>query len=262
MFSQEERCLYKNHQLKEVICQLRYPAIAAIAAQEPADFQEAVRQSFPIYEKRLEPLPARVIPVPGQPPRVEQQPPVVNHQFCTADGAYRINLCRDFISLTCRHYAGWEQFAKRMDQALASFIQIYRPSCFQRIGLRYLNAFSKKELELEQTPWRELLRPAYLGLLASEDLQEGAFNRCTQEVDAAIPGGCNLKLHIGPGRIKQGREEAAQEVHMILDMDVSMSGNIPMNLSAGAMQTIHAQAYSVFRDAITDTLHSAMEPQE
>ena len=39
-----------------------------------------------------------------------------------------------------------------------------------------------------------------------------------------------------------------------------MGGNVPVNLAAGSMQTVHAQAGSIFRDAITDTLHDAMEP--
>ncbi len=262
MFSQEERCIYKNHQLKQVICQLRYPTILTIAAKEPVEFQEAVRHAFPVYEKRQEPLPPKVVTLPGQPPRFEQQPPMINHQFSTADGVYRINLCQDFISLTCQHYQSWEEFARMMDKPLASFIQVYAPSYFVRIGLRYLNAFSRRELDLEGTPWKELLEPAYLGLMASEDVTERAFNRCTQDVDVDIPGGCNLKLHVGPGRIKHGNDDSDQEVKMIFDMDMSMSGNIPVNLSAGSMQTVHAQADSVFRDAITDTLHDAMEPEK
>ena len=39
-----------------------------------------------------------------------------------------------------------------------------------------------------------------------------------------------------------------------------MPGKVPVNYSAGALQTLHSQAYSIFRGAITDTLHNAMEP--
>ena len=41
MFSQEERCIYTNNQLMEVICQLRFPTILAVGAREPVDFQDA-----------------------------------------------------------------------------------------------------------------------------------------------------------------------------------------------------------------------------
>lgn len=261
MFSQEERCIYRNHQLVEVICQLRFPAILAIGAREPVDFQEAIRSIFPQYQLRQEQLPAKVTAIPGQPPKVEQQKPVANHQFMTADGTCRINLTQGFISLTCNAYTCWEDFARMMDKPLASFIKIYEPAYFERIGLRYLNAFSRKKLELEGTPWKDLLEPAYLGLLAVDEIPERAFNRCTQDVEAAIPGGCRMKLHVGPGMLKRGGDTSDKETKLIFDLDISMNGNVPVNMSAASMQTVHTQAGSIFRDAITDTLHDAMEPR-
>ena len=261
MFSQAERVIYRHPQLAEVICQLRFPTILSISAHEPAEFQEAIRDVFPQYLRRQDQPPMKVTPVPGQPPKVEQPKPVTNYQFMTADGGYRINLTQDFISLTCAKYDRWEAFARMMDKPLASFIRTYHPAYFQRVGLRYLNAFSRRDLDLEGTPWRELLEPAYLGLLAEEDMQEGAFVRCTQDVDAAIPGGCRVKLHVGPGLIKRGGDNSDKEVKMIFDLDVSMSGNVPVNMAAASMQTVHTQAGSIFRDAITDTLHDAMEPE-
>jgi len=260
MFSQEERCIYRNNQLLEVICQLRFPTILAVGAREPVDFQEAVRDVFPRYQLRQDAIPTKVTAVPGQPPKVETQKPVVNHHFLTADGTYRINLTQNFISLTCNRYTCWEDFARMMDKPLASFIKIYNPAYFERVGLRYLNAFSRQKLELEDTPWKELLEPQYLGALAFEDLPETAFSRCTQDLEAAIPGGCRMKLHVGPGMIKRGNDASDKEVKLIFDLDVSMSGNVPVNLAAASMQTIHTQAFSIFRGAITDTLHDAMEP--
>ena len=261
MFSQEERCIYRNNQLVEVICQLRFPTILSIAAREPADFQDAIRGVFPRYQLRQDQIPAKVTAVPGQQPKIEPQKPVTNHQFSTADGRFRINLTQDFISLTCSRYTSWEEFAKMMDKPLASFIKLYQPAYFERVGLRYLNAFSRRDLDLEDTPWKEMLEPAYLGLLASEDVPERAFTRCTQDVDAAIPGGCRMKLHVGPGLLKRGSDDSDKEVKLIFDLDVSMSGNVPVNMAAASMQTVHTQAGSIFRDAVTDTLHDAMEPE-
>ena len=260
MFSAEERCLYRNNQLEEVICQLRFPVILSIDSEAPAAFQEAIRQTFPLYQVKKEMPPAKVSVVPGQPPKVEPQKPLSNHVFSTADGRFRINLTQSFISLTCKTYTRWEEFGRMMDQPLAVFIQIYHPAFFERVGLRYLNAFSRKRLELTGTPWRELLKPAYLGLLAEEDVQEGAFSRATQDVELGIPGGCRMKLHVGPGLIKRGNDTSDQELKMIFDLDVSMNGNLPVNLAAASMQTVHLQAGSIFRDAITDTLHDAMDP--
>lgn len=261
MFSQEERCIYRNNQLVEVVCQLRFPTILAVGAREPVDFQDAVRQVFPRYDRRQEQLPPKVVNTPGQPPKVEPQKPLVNHQFVTADGRYRVNLTQNFISLSCSRYTCWEDFARMMDLPLAKFIEIYAPAYFERVGLRYVNAISRRDLELEDQPWKELVEHRYLGLLASEDMPERAFSRCTQDVEAAIPGDCRMKLHVGPGMIKRGSDASDKEVKLIFDLDVYMSGNIPVNHAAGAMQTVHGQAGSIFRDAITDTLHEAMGPK-
>jgi len=261
MFSQQERCIYRNNQLAEVICQFRFPTILSINVQPPAAFQEEIRDVFPKYRIRPEQPPVKITPVPGQPPRIETQPAVNNYEFLSMDGSYRVNLTQNFISLTCSRYTRWEDFARRMDQPLAAFIRQYQPACFERVGLRYLNVFSRKSLELEDTPMNELLKPSYVGLLSEPDLPESAFSRCSQDVEAALPGGCRLKLRVGPGLLKRGNDASDKELKLVLDLDVSMGGNIPVNLAAASMQTIHTHAGSIFRDAVTDTLHDAMDPE-
>ena len=39
-----------------------------------------------------------------------------------------------------------------------------------------------------------------------------------------------------------------------------MKGNIPINMSAGALQTLHGQAFPIFRGAITDKMHEILDP--
>ena len=60
--------------------------------------------------------------------------------------------------------------------------------------------------------------------------------------------------------MKQNGQEN-KEVHFIFDQDLFMAGNMAVNLSAGALETLHSQAFSIFRGAITETLHDAMEPK-
>ena len=47
----------------------------------------------------------------------------------------------------------------------------------------------------------------------------------------------------------------------LCDQDLFMPGKVAVNLSAGALETLHSQADAIFRGAITDTLHDAMEPE-
>ena len=258
MFSTEPRCIYQKNQLAEVICQLRFPEILTIETEIPAKFQEAIREEFPRYSVRKE-APAPVLTgTPGN-FRMESQQQKNNYQFVSADGAWRVNLTSNFISLACCRYTGWEDFAAKLDKPLAAFIQLYRPAFFERIGLRYLNFISRKALNVEDTPFRDLIEKPYLGLLSDEQVQEGATTRNSVDAELAVRGGCRAKIHAGPGLVARNGQKD-QEVKFVFDLDLYMAGNVAVNLSAGALQTLHSQAFPIFRGAITDTLHDAMEP--
>jgi uncharacterized protein (TIGR04255 family) len=191
---------------------------------------------------------------------VEQQIQTNNYQFTDLDGIWRVNLTSRFISLATSRYTTWEEFAGKLDQPLAAFIRIYQPACFDRVGLRYLNFISRQQLGLE-LPFRELIQPAYLGVLALEDVAEGGVTRSSVDTELSLRGGCRLKLHAGPGLIKRNGQQD-KELKFIFDQDLFMPGQIPVNLSAGALQTLHSQAYPIFRGAITHMLHNALEPEE
>lgn len=259
MYSTESHCQYANNQLAEVICQLRFPEILSINTTVPAQFQEQIRAEFPIYKVTPETPAPKVISTQGN-LQVQKQPTINNYQFSTPDGVWRVNLTSKFISLACTHYTNWDAFAKRLDAPLAAFIKTYKPAFFERIGLRYLNFISREELQLTDTPFRDLITPAYLGLLQETDVTEHQVHRCSVDAEMSINGGCHLKLHAGPGLVTQNGEQQ-KEIKFILDLDFFMSGNIPVHYSAGALKTLHSQAFPVFRDAITDTLHEAMDPQ-
>lgn len=258
MFSNEERCIYRKNQLAEVICQLRFPEILSISEKVPAQFQEMIRDEFPVYTSRKENPAPRLTGTPGN-LQLENQPATINYQFSSADGARRVNLTSKFISLACNRYKSWEEFAAMLDKPLAAFIQVYRPAYFERVGLRYVNFISRSELGLATMPYRALIEPVYLGVLADEQVTEAATTRCSVDTELALRGGCRVNIHAGPGLVKRNGQQD-KELKFIFDQDLYMPGKLEVKLSAGALQTLHAQAYSIFRGAITDALHDAMEP--
>lgn len=258
MFSAAKRCKYNNNQLAEVICQLRFPEILTINTKLPADYQEAIRSEYPRYSVKNEASAPRISAISGN-LKVEPQPATPNYQFSSADGVWRVNLTSKFIALACTKYTCWEEFARRLDTPLAAFIQIYKPAYFERVGLRYINFFSRRALDLADAPFSDLIQPQYLGLLADDEVAESHASRCSMDAEVAIRGGCRVKIHSGPGLIKENGQQD-NEVKFIFDQDLFMMGNVPVKYSAGALETLHTQAYSLFRGAITDTLHDAMEP--
>ena len=222
------------------------------------DFQEAIREDFPQFLRRQETPAPKLTGTPGS-MQLQNPPTVTNYQFASADGLWRVNLTSTFISLSCTRYTTWEEFAGKLDKPLAAFIQVYKPAYFQRVGLRYLNFISRSTLGLEGVPFSELIAPCYLGPLAEEDVTEAASTRCSVDAELNIRGGCRVKLHAGPGMVKRNGQED-KEVKFIFDQDLYMPGQLPLNLAVGAVTTLHAQADSIFRGAITDRLHEAMEP--
>lgn len=259
MFSNAPRCHYRRNPLGEVICQFRFPEILTIRANLPVEFQEAIRDVYPQFLRKEENPAPKITGTPGN-LSLENMPATVNYQFASRDGFWRVNLTSRFISLSCSRYDHWEDFAQMLDKPLAAFIRIYKPGYFERIGLRYLNFFSRSALELENVPFSQLISPCYLGILGEEDVNPTAASRSCVDGELVIRGGCRAKIHAGPGLIRQGGNED-KEVKFIFDQDLFMAGQVDPALITGALQILHNQAYSIFRGAITEKLHYAMEPE-
>ena len=247
--------IYEKCQLVETICQLRFPAILSIETKVPADFQELIREAFPRYECRSEKLGGTEA--------------VKNHCFFAPDGSSRLNLTKDFISLSTVRYTGWDSFAHLLDEPLGQLIQVYKPAYFERIGLRYLNGFSRTLLGLEGRRWNDLIQPQYLGVLDDDDIDEASVSRCSVDVERQLDARCKLRVHAGPGNVQRtirtgnGVQTLNEpEPRFILDMDVFAPGQLRLESAAETLELIHSHADRLFSEAITDTLHEAMEPVE
>ena len=93
---------------------------------------------------------------------------------------------------------------------------------------------------------------------------KAANPKSTVDADIPIRDGCRMKIHAGPGQVKISGMPIPlpdPEIKFVLDMDLYMPGKIPVPRCIDVMSTLHAQAYPIFRFAITQKLHEAMEPQ-
>ena len=190
---------------------------------------------------------------------------VNNYQFVSAEGQWKISLTKGFIALSTYGYTRWEEFAQRLDRILAVFIETYHPSWFTRVGLRYVNAFRRAPLGLEDCLWKELITPGFLGLMGDEDAQEQAFMKNELTATVQMPGGAKANVKSGPGllrKVNNRTRETTEERVFMLDLDLYMDSKIELNHTAPALNIVHDNAGSLFRAAITDTLADAMEPQK
>lgn len=258
LLSNYERYTYARSPLVETICQLRFPTILSIDAQDPAAFQEAVRQDFPRYAVREEQLPPRVLNA-GTPQQSLEQPQTIrNFHFISEDGLWKLNLTRNFLSLSTLRYTRWEEFAQRLDKPLAHFIQLYQPAPFERVGLRYVNAFSRKHLGLEGHPWNNLMEPPFLGPLDEEDIPEAAVTKCSLDLETSLDQGVRMKLHAGPGLLGDGKKDP--EPKFILDGDFSLHGGIPADKVPEGLDIMHHYAVRLFLGSMTNLAFTALGP--
>ncbi len=259
MFASEDRYRYMAPTVIETICQLRFPAILSIGAQEPAGFQERIRGDYPRYQLQHDQPAPRLVNANTPNPTVEAQKPINNYVFLSEDNRWKVNLTSGFVALSTVGYTRWEDFAGRLDKVLAEFIEIYHPAFFERIGLRYVNAVSRKRLHLEESAWADLIQPAWLGVMAEPDVAESSLSKCALDVEMNLEDKCRAKIHAGLGLLGDGKRDP--EVKFILDNDLSVAGSVKMPELPGILQTLHTYADRIFRGAITSELHTAMGPE-
>ena len=172
------------------------------------------------------------------------------------------------VGIELAHATNWEDFAARLDEPLGQFIKIYRPNCFDRVGLRFVNAISREQLGLTGRRWNDLLQPPYLGILDEDDVDEASVAKCSVDVERKLDTLAALKLHAGPGFVQrnirsgnQVQQVQEKEVRFIFDQDVYSIGKVKVAAVAETLNALHAHSDSVFSDAITTVLHDAMEPE-
>jgi len=299
-FPKRKRFVYKNNQLNSVVCQLRYPPILRIDSEVPAIFQEAIRQEYPLYIEKTEFLPNAPSGVKAQFPQeaqiqVASTGSLKNHEFCTEDKSWRINLARTFLAVSTSKYNRWEEFSDRFTRAYEKLLHIYEPPFFTRIGLRYTDIFVRSKLGLADVKWADLLQPPFLGLISSDVGEEirsfdSVYEVWLSDSESVVRIALSLAVDI-----------ATKEQCFVVDSDFFSAGKTPVDTHGQARGTLqfnlrltpfgrllihprvnpwnsalrvrlegvssrleflHVNASNLIQSIISPRLHDAMEPQE
>lgn len=255
---QTRRVIYMKNPLIEVILQVKFPTILSINSREPVDFQDAIRQEYPIYQLAVENEQEINIAVGGENllPSIVQKQQHKNHNFISEDGQYKINLTSGFISLSTLNYTRWEDMLAHFSTPFSKFLEIYKPPFFERIGLRYIDAFSREKLGIQDKPWTELIQSTWLGAIAF--VEETRVIGSGLDVEYLLDNGVSrVKVHAGLGNVNNAPETA-----FIVDSDFIHIGNERIEKFDSIVNYLHDNSGKFIRSVITDTLHIAMVPEE
>src|SRR5690242_15423151 len=152
LFPNSPRVVYEHAPLLSVVCQLRFPSLLRIESEPPVDFQERIRDNFPQYERGQAGLPAGVTLPPDVMRLIGQKLGGSGYHFSKENGSARVTLTPDFLALETSRYTEWKNFRADLEGPLRALVDVYRPSFFSRIGLRYQNAIDRAVIGLSDTP--------------------------------------------------------------------------------------------------------------
>lgn len=237
--------------LTEVVCQVRFPPILRITSEEPAAFQERVRQRFPRFEQEEGFLFQLQFSGSGPTHPPIAQPTSRLYRFRSADGQTTIALSTDFYALSTTQYAVWEEFAADLALAHRAVQEIYEPSFSVRIGLRYVDQ----------------LAPSKLGLSSFEDVVALLTPELTTlfQVDVWAPPSellCQLLLDDDDGTLgfRFGKRVIDDEPTFVLDFDYYDDRELPFGGLIERCHRYHDIIYDAFRWCIQDDKLAVFQP--
>ena len=255
---QIKRYIYKKNPLIEVVLQLRFPKILSLNSVEPAEYQDKIRKEFPIYQLQVEQENQVLIQNEGNAiiPSVVNGAPNKNHCFISADGFWKINLTSSFISISTLKYTRWEEMLEKFENPYKQFVELYSPSFFERIGLRYVDAFNKKNLNLEDKPWKDLIKEHLLGSLSIEE--ESKIKSFSMNEEYKLDeNDYFMRVQTGLANVNQSKE-----ISFVLDCDLYKLGRTMTNEIEKVENILHEYSTKFIQNAIKEELHSAMEPED
>ncbi len=252
VFPESERVVFKKNPLVQVICQLRFPPILAIVSKEPAEFQEKVRTTHPLYEKGLA-LPQEIAAILAQLPIAAPVPEGIVHKFLSEDRTSEVDLTRDFIAVATTKYVRWEEFQATVRMAMAALESDYRPAFYSRIGLRYRDVIDREKLGIASRPWSELIRASLIGLVADSGIG-GQVSSVQSQTQINLGSDEFLLLQHGSTPLPSGGQGYA------IDADFHTEAKRAGNEVFDVLGRFNREAGNFFRWAITSELSAALEP--
>lgn len=256
-FPPSPRVMYGKAPLFEVVCQLHFPRILKIEGSVPADFQDSLRDKFPLFEPGAKAL--KFGEGPAIPAEIAQILGQVNHgayHFVAEDRSSTISLTPETVGLSVKNYSRWEDFICVFEIALSALERIYKPSFYTRVGLRYRDLIDRKKLGLEGERWGNLLNDALIGELADAHFEDAAKE--VRRIVRLAPSNDSITVLLQHGL---NAVVGSNEIGYVIDFDFSCSEKTEVKDVRTILGTLHNCAGQAFRWCIKDKLHDALDPQ-
>jgi len=259
-FPEVDRVIYRTNPLDRVICQLRFPPILKIDTEIPSQFQDKLRSEYPNLSESKEVLFNIQMGMQNKIPSEEFKQlsgssESKNYEFSSENNQWKINLTRSFLSLSTNHYTRWDEFRERLQIAIKTFVDIYQPLAFSRIGLRYIDIIMRSKLKLAEEGWDKLIQPYLLGIMALDDIKDEILQYDSTFLINLEDG--ESKVRVATSTVKQA---SSGETCYMIDSDFFNAKKTKHEEVMKKLDFFNVRAARLFRWCITEKLHSSMEP--
>ena len=265
-FPDGPRVIYEKNPLVEVVCQIRFDPILRIQTEPPAEFQDRIRRDYPGYAETRSVAVDMPAEIPDQVRNAFESlfgpaAETVNYEFKSRDESTRVTLARDFVALTTTKYERWEIFREQMDHIVTQVRDVYQPSGFKRIGLRYKDVIVRSQLGLPDSPWSELLRQEIAGELANPEWEPQIVGLLKQIRFSGDSNGIELTLNHGIVNVEHDGSDQ-EELGYLIDGDFSREGTTDDDDALAILDRANRDAGRLFQWCISERLHTALRPRD
>ena len=155
-------------------------------------------------------------------------------------------LSPESFSLATRSYKRWEGFLDQLKEPLDALLEIYEPSFFTRVGLRYIDGVERGPLNLGGCRWSQLLRPEILGELALSQFEDNVEN-AQRVIEVKLPDAKgSIALRHGLGKIINHTETC-----YMIDLNFFTDQKAEVRDARGILSGFNDRAGRAFRWCIT-----------
>lgn len=259
-FPEVPKVRYSKNPLDAVVCQVRFPVLLQIDAEVPSLFHNKIKTIFSEYREKIEiqhdftitqndklPLDAQGI--------IKNSQTIKNHEFYDETDTWKVNLTRNFVSLSTSRYVDWDDFNRKLNQVLEGIVSVYGVQHYTRVGLRYVDIFNRSDLELHNVAWSELINVNFIGILASEFTShvkniENVVEFTLADSKSSVRIATKFVIH-----------KQTNEICFVLDSDFSKIEKIPSSDVNPVLSYLHDRASRLLNWATTEKLRQAMLPE-
>jgi uncharacterized protein (TIGR04255 family) len=257
VFPEVDRVVYRKSPLVDVICQVCFPADLRIDTESPVNFQQKVRQHFPLLKQNSR---AVFTGVPKElasafESMMPSTPASTSWNFSTKDNLQTLEVSKANLTLVSREYRRWEQFFEQFELAWSAFAEIYAPAFATRIGLRYRNLIVRSKLGNDKSSWSKLLKPHILAEIAESGIEDRTLESFRSLLLSMPEKSAKVRLQHGFAEV-----EGSSETAYLIDCDFFVEQTELADVKS-TIEYFHSNAARYFRGCITDELHEFMEPQ-